>query len=128
MFLSGSRKPRLLVLDSRQYHLLFDAILSGDYEVIATADPGEAVAMATSTDPDLVLVSCSADTTEGITIVKAMRESASLKAPILLMLTSDRPTLRREAEKAGCNGFLIKPITPDKLRSQISSLLDRTAS
>jgi CheY-like chemotaxis protein len=128
MFLSGSRKPRLLVLDSRKYHLLFDAILSGDYEVIATADPGEAVAMATSQDPDLVLVSCSADTTEGITIVKAMRESASLKAPILLMLTSDRPTLRREAEKAGCNGFLIKPITPDKLRSQISSLLDRTSS
>jgi CheY-like chemotaxis protein len=54
-----------------------------------------------------------------------MRESSSFNLPILLMLTSDRPSLRREAEKAGCNGFLIKPITPDKLKTQISILLNR---
>jgi CheY-like chemotaxis protein len=127
MRVNGGRKPRLLVLDSRRYHMLFDAVLSGDYEVIATADPGEAIAMAATEGPDLVLVSSSADKSEGIKIVKAMRESATFKAPILLMLTTDRPTLRREAEKAGCNGFLIKPITPEKLRLQISSLLNGSA-
>jgi hypothetical protein len=39
------------------------------------------------------------------------------------MLTADKPSLRREAQKAGCAGFLTKPIDPDKLKSRIEENL-----
>ena len=116
---SKSKKPRLLVLDTSKYQKLFDAILGHDYELLATDKPGEAILIASSESPDLILLNHTAEKTDGITVAREIRETASSIAPILLMLTSDKPTLRREAQKAGCNAVLIKPFDPDKLKSQI---------
>ena len=114
-----SNKPRLLVLDASNYQKLFDAILGQDYELMATDQPGEAIMIALSENPDLILLNHTAEKIDGITVAREIRETAFSIAPILLMLTSDKPTLRREAQKAGCNGFLMKPFDPDKLRSQL---------
>ncbi len=114
-----SKKPRLLVLDTSNYQKLFDAILGHDYELLATDKPGEAILIASLESPDLILLNHTAEKTDGITVAREIRETASSIAPILLMLTSDKPTLRREAQKAGCNDVLIKPFDPDKLKSQL---------
>ena|SRR5215471_6360912 len=116
-------KPRLLVLDTIVYQKLFDAILGEDYQLLATEDPGEAITLAAAENPDLIMLSHSVGKADGIMVAKELRETLCSKAPILLLLTSDRPTLRREAQKAGCNGFLIKPIDPDRLKSQIEEWL-----
>jgi CheY-like chemotaxis protein len=116
---SKSKKPRLLVLDTSKYQKLFDAILGRDYELLATDKPGEAILIASSESPDLILLNHAAEKTDGITVAREIRETAASIAPILLMLTSDKPTLRREAQKAGCNGVLIKPFDPDKLKFQL---------
>ncbi|HST22917.1 MAG TPA: response regulator [Blastocatellia bacterium] len=116
---SKSKKPRLLVLDTSKYQILFDAILGHDYELLATDKPGEAILIASSESPDLILLNHAAEKTDGITVAREIRETASSIAPILLMLTSDKPTLRREAQKAGCNDVLIKPFDPDKLKFQL---------
>ena len=122
-----TRKPRLLVLDTSKYQKLFDAILGHDYELLSTDQPGEAILIASSENPDLILLSHSTDTPDGIMVAREIRESTSSIAPILIMLTSDRPTVRREAQKAGCNGFLIKPVEPEKLKSQIQQWLNAKA-
>ena len=119
-----TNKPRLLVLDTSKYQKLFDAILGHDYELLSTDQPGEAVLIASSENPDLILLSHSTETPDGIMVAREIRESTSSIAPILIMLTSDRPTVRREAQKAGCNGFLIKPVAPEKLKSQIEQWLN----
>lgn len=120
----GSNKPRLLVLDTNKYQRLFDAILGHDYELLATDQPGEAVLIASTENPDLILLSHSTETPDGLMVAREIRETTSSIAPILIMLTSDRPTVRREAQKAGCNGFLIKPVDPEKLKSQIEQWLN----
>lgn len=114
-----SKKPRLLVLDASNYQKLFDAMLGRDYELLATDKPGDAILIASLECPDLILLNHAAEKTDGITVAKEIRETVSSIAPILLMLTSDKPTLRREAQKAGCNGVLIKPFDPDKLKAQL---------
>jgi two-component system KDP operon response regulator KdpE len=122
--LDKAKKPRLLVLDTSTYQKLFDAILGHDYELLATDKPGEAILIASSKSPDLILLNHTAEKTDGITVAREIRETASSIAPILLMLTSDKPTIRREAQKAGCNGVLIKPFDPDKLKSQLNNWLE----
>jgi two-component system, cell cycle response regulator DivK len=119
-----TNKPRLLVLDTSKYQMLFDAILGDDYELLATDQPGEAILIAASENPDLILLSHSNETPDGLMVAKEIRESTSSIAPILIMLTSDMPTVRREAQKAGCNGFLIKPVDPERLKSQIEQWLN----
>jgi two-component system, cell cycle response regulator DivK len=119
----GTNRPRLLVLDTTRYQRLFDAILGHEYEILGTDQPGEAILIAASENPDLILLSHSTETPNGIMVAKEIRESASSNVPILIMLTTDRPTLRREAQQAGCNGFLIKPIDPEKLRNLLCEWL-----
>ncbi|HKP87534.1 MAG TPA: response regulator [Blastocatellia bacterium] len=117
------KKPRVLVLDTAMYLKLFDAILGKDFELLATDEPGEALLMASTENPDLILISHMVGKTDGVTVAREMRETASSTVPILLMLTSDKPTVRREAKKAGCDDFLIKPFDPDKLKSHLDSWL-----
>lgn len=123
-----SKKPRLLVLDASNYQKLFDAMLGRDYELLATDKPGEAILIALSESPDLILLNHAAEKTDGIMVAKEIRETSLSIAPILLMLTSDMPTLRREAQKAGCNGVLIKPFDPDKFKAQLGTWLDPEGS
>jgi len=117
------KKPRVLVLDTTMYQKLFDAILGQDFELLSTDEPGEALLIASTQSPDLILLNHTTGKTDGVTIAKEMRETASSTAVILLLLTSDKPTLRREAQKAGCDGFLIKPLDPDKLKSHLDNWL-----
>jgi CheY-like chemotaxis protein len=118
-----ANRPRLLVLDTSRYQRLFDAILGHDYELLATDQPGEAIMIAAAENPDLILLSHSTETPDGIMVAREIRESTSSTAPILIMLTTDLPTIRREAQKVGCNDFLIKPVDPEKLKSQIEQWL-----
>ena len=118
-----ANRPRLLVLDTSRYQKLFDALLGHDYELLGTDQPGEAIMIAASENPDLILLSHSNEASDGIMVAREIRESTSSVAPILIMLTTDLPTLRREAQKAGCNDFLIKPVDPEKLKSQIEQWL-----
>jgi DNA-binding response OmpR family regulator len=119
------KKPRALVLDTSAYQKLFDAILGDDYELLATDQPGEAILIASTESPELILLSHTIGKTDGLSVAREIRETASSTAPILLMLTSDKPTIRREAQKAGCNGVLIKPLDPDKLKSQLEGWLKK---
>lgn len=119
-----ANRPRLLVLETSKYQKLFDAILGQDYELLATDQPGEAIMIASMENPDLILLNHSAETSNGIMVAREIRETASSIVPILIMLTKDLPSLRREARLAGCNDFLIKPVDPDKLKSQIEQWLN----
>ena len=120
-----TKKPRVLVLDTATYQKLFDTILGDDYELLATDQPGEAILIASTESPELILLNHTIDKTDGLSVAKEIRETALSIAPMLLMLTSDKPTIRREAKKAGCDGVLIKPIDPDKLKSQLDGWLKK---
>jgi CheY-like chemotaxis protein len=111
------------VLDTFRYQKLFQALLGNDYELLATDQPGEALLMAASQDPDLILLAQTQEETNGLMVAREIRETAASIAPIFLMLTADLPTLRREAQKAGCSGVLVKPIEPQKLRSLLKDWL-----
>jgi two-component system KDP operon response regulator KdpE len=111
------------VLDTVKYQKLFDALLGRDYELFVTDSPDEALLIASSKGPDLILLGNCEEVTEGIEVARLIRERVDSPPPILLMLTADKPSLRVEAQKAGCAGFVIKPIDPEKLKSRIEEIL-----
>ncbi len=117
------RRARLLVLDTVKYQRLFDALLGTEYELLVTDKPEEALLIASTKNPDLILLGHSDDVADGIEVARMIRATVAAPAPILLMLTADRPSLRREAEKAGCAGLLIKPVDRDRLKSRIEEHL-----
>ena len=96
---------------------------SGDLSVIAeAADGDEAVRMAASMRPDVVVMDVRMPGRDGI---DATREIASWEPPrprVLVLTTFDLDEIVHDALEAGADGFLLKRSTPDELISGIRTV------
>ena len=121
---SNGSKPSLLILDNVRSRKLFETVLGAAYDVVCADDPEEALRLIPEKKPDLVLLNHSLSATDGLSVAKRIREGDSPGVPILLIINGDRPTLRKQAEQAGCDGCVSKPINPKKLLEQVEALLN----
>ena len=94
--MSRRSKPCLLVLDTFRYQKLFEALLGNDYELLTTDQPGEALLMAASQNPDLILLAQNQEETNGLMVAREIRETAASIGPIFL---SSLPTCPRSGAK-----------------------------
>ncbi|HTN80071.1 MAG TPA: response regulator transcription factor [Acidimicrobiales bacterium] len=89
---------------------------SGDLNVVGeAADGDQAVEMAASMRPDVVVMDVRMPGRNGI---EATREIASWEAPrprVLVLTTFDLDEIVHDALEAGADGFLLKRATPDEL-------------
>ena len=120
---SNGSRPKILILDSVRSRKLFETMLGDGYDLLYTDDPEDALNLVPQKKPDLVLLNHSLSSSDGLTVAKKIREGDSREVPILLLMNGDRPTLRKQAAKAGCDGCVSKPIDPRKLLEQIEGIL-----
>ena len=88
----------------------------GDF--IATPSPQKAIEHIGNINPDLILLALKFPDTNGIEIVRQIRslnDGAFYKTPILLLLEKVSQHMLREACRAGIEGALRKPLSPEKL-------------
>ncbi|WP_419798792.1 MAG: pentapeptide repeat-containing protein [Terasakiella sp.] len=88
----------------------------GDF--IATPSPHKAIEHIGNINPDLILLALKFPDTNGIEIVRQIRslnDGAFYKTPILLLLEKVSQHMLREACRAGIEGALRKPLSPEKL-------------
>jgi two-component system sensor histidine kinase/response regulator len=64
---------------------------------------------------ELIMMDWKMPEMDGIEVSKKIREELKLKMPIIMMTAFGKERQRIEAEKAGINGFLTKPIYPSTL-------------
>ena len=126
---SNGGKPRLLILDNPRSRKLFETVLGDSYDVVYADDPEEALKLIPQQNPDLVLLNHSLASTDGLSVARRIRDGEASSVPILLLVNGDRPTIRKQAEKSGCNGCVSKPIDPKKLLEQVEgALISRNGS
>jgi len=85
---------------------------------IATPSPQKAIEHIGNINPDLILLALKFPDTNGIEIVRQIRslnDGAFFKTPILLLLEKVSQHMLREACRAGIEGALRKPLSPEKL-------------
>ena len=96
---------------------------AGDLAVVAEAADGEeAVRLAASTRPDVVLMDVRMPGQDGI---NATREIASWDPPrprVLVLTTFDLDEIVHDALQAGADGFLLKRSTPEELIEAIRTV------
>jgi CheY-like chemotaxis protein len=60
----------------------------------------------------------------GVEVCQAVRADASLSSATVIMLTANvTPDLRRDAEAAGVDAFVLKPFDPADLRAHVADIL-----
>ncbi len=85
---------------------------------IATPSPQKAIEHIDNINPDLILLALKFPDTNGIEVVRQIRslnDGAFYKTPILLLLEKVSQHMLREACRAGIEGALRKPLSPEKL-------------
>ena len=105
-------------------HVLGLALELQGYEIIRTTDGKQALDMAASKLPDLILLDLSLPDMDGLEIVRQIRRNPkTCSTPILV--TSGRNFLhdKEECLQSGCDDYMSKPFTPKELVARIEKLL-----
>ena len=95
-----------------------------ELELVGEAATGrEAVSLARSLAPDLVLMDVRMPDTDGLEATRALKESSPLTSVLILSMFEDVELLF-EAVRAGAAGYVLKAASIDKLRSAMCAVLD----
>ena len=113
----------LLAEDQTVVRAGFRALLDGteDLAVVGEAENGrEAVALARSTQPDVVLMDIRMPVMDGLEATRIIASDRHLEGVRVLVLTTfEIDEYVFEALRVGASGFLLKDVEPDDLRSAI---------
>lgn len=94
-----------------------------EFEVVGFATDGQkAVEMCRSLSPDLVILDMQMPRLSGAEAIERIRKEHPNTRTVALTTFDDAETIARAME-AGCNGFLLKVIEPEKLRASLLSIV-----
>ena len=94
-----------------------------EFEVVGVASDGaEAVELCRTLKPDIAILDMQMPKLSGPEVVCQIKAETPKMRVVALTTFDDAETVRRAME-AGCNGFLLKVIEPDKLRASLLSVM-----
>jgi two-component system chemotaxis response regulator CheY len=117
----------LLIDDSKTMRNIQKSVLAqlGYSQVDEACDGQDALSKVGALQPDLILVDWNMPNMDGLSFVKAYRQT-SKTTPVIMVTTESEKSRVIEAIKAGVNNYVIKPFTPDLLSQRISETLAKT--
>jgi DNA-binding response OmpR family regulator len=121
----SSRRLRVLVADEDAGILrLLAEILSDDFEVTTARNGREAVELAATSQPDLVMLDLGMPIVDGFMACRLIR-AADPDVPIVILSGRTDAASLRTAFDAGASDYLTKPFTVSLLRSRLRANLLR---
>jgi CheY-like chemotaxis protein len=109
--------------DARE--LYRDYLEFSGFSVETAANGREAIDLAVSLLPDLILMDASMPVLDGWQATKELKANPATKhIPILALTAHAFDDARQDARDAGCDGFVTKPCLPDDLVARVRATLD----
>jgi two-component system, cell cycle response regulator DivK len=118
----------LLVEDNEMNRdMLSRRLLRKGFEVVMAVDGGQAVTMAESEHPDLILMDMSLPVIDGWEATRRVKAAeATAHIPVIALTAHAMSGDREKALDAGCDDYDTKPIEMPRLLEKIDALLVRT--
>ena len=120
-----ARKKILLVDDAKTSLMMEQMILSrGTYDFLTAKDGQEAVDLAVSERPDLILMDIMMPNMDGFEACRQLRERDETRdIPIIIVTTRGGETSKEKGFESGCNDYVAKPINSQELLSKVRKYL-----
>jgi DNA-binding response OmpR family regulator len=96
------------------------------YEVVTAADGGDAVEVARSSRPDLVLLDLMLPGMDGIEVCRVLRKETDV--PILMLTAKDSEIDKVVGLEVGADDYLTKPFGMSELLARVKALLRRSTA
>ncbi|HEC13443.1 MAG TPA: response regulator [Acidiferrobacteraceae bacterium] len=116
---------KILVVDDSptDLHLLSEILSKNGYSVVPAQSGEEAIELAKSEQPDLILMDIVMPGMNGFEATRAISKSPDTEAiPILIVSTKGQETDRVWGLRQGAKDYLVKPIDEQTLIGKIQSL------
>jgi two-component system cell cycle response regulator DivK len=115
----------LLVEDTEDNRFMMRRLLEmSGYSVVEAKNGEEAVHLAESEVPDLILMDLSLPIIDGLAATRLIRALPDLgETPIITVSAHDTDDFQAEAIAAGCDSYITKPIDFNELEVLIANLL-----
>ncbi len=115
----------LVVEDNETNRYLINFMLNTKGYTVINAETGEeGIELAAKEKPDLILMDIQLPGIDGLEATKRIRESeASKNIPIIALTSYAMVGDREKSMKAGCTGYIEKPINPDTFMAEIEEFL-----
>jgi CheY-like chemotaxis protein len=120
----------LLVEDNEANQLLARVVLEGEgFDVDVAGTPEEVLDRISARVPDLILMDIQLPGQDGLSLTRQLKASAATAAiPVVALTAHAMRGDREEALKAGCAGYIAKPIDTRSLGHQIREFLGSGAT
>lgn len=114
---NGSGPTVLVVEDFEDNRFMMRRLLEmSGYRVVEAVNGEQAVEVAVSARPDLILMDLSLPKLDGLAATRRIRQSGGLgEVPIVAVSAHDTSDFHADALAAGCNEYVTKPIDFDQL-------------
>ena len=115
----------LLVEDTEDNRFMMRRLLEmSGYNVIEAMNGEEAVKLAKSECPNLILMDLSLPVIDGLAATRLIRKLPNCHStPIIAVSAHDTSDFQSEAIDAGCNSYVTKPIDFNELEEMIAKLI-----
>lgn len=119
-------RGKVLVVDDELYilHILDFSLAAEGFEVITAEDGEQAVTMAKSEQPDLVVLDVMMPKIDGYEACRKLKQDPNMKdVPVILLTAKGRDIDRKLGLEVGADDYITKPFSPSKLIDKIGSFL-----
>jgi two-component system cell cycle response regulator DivK len=119
----------LIVEDNRRSMLLIrDLLQIHGFRTLEAFDGEEGIARAKAERPDLILMDIQLPRMDGLTAVRLLRQDpVTAGIPVVALTAHAMKGDRERALKAGCNGYIAKPIDTRRFLAQVQAFLPGAA-
>lgn len=124
---SNGESHRLLVVDDEPNirDLLASSLRFAGFEVMSAGDGTEALRLATSEKPDLVVLDVMLPDMDGFTVCQKMR-SSGVDTPVIFLTARDGMDDKVQGLEAGGDDYVTKPFGLEEVVARIHAILRRT--
>ncbi len=115
---------KILIVDDNQELVRALQLLLKNYDLILAENGKQAVEMAFTLEPDLILMDILMPEMDGLEATRMIRQNPKTRSmPILAITAGVSNGIKEECDKSGCDDFIAKPFTFEQLASRIKNLL-----
>src|ERR687889_589653 len=124
----GAPEARLLVVDDEPNirELLSASLRYAGFEVATAADGQQALTLASSFRPDLLVLDVMMPGPDGFGVVRRLRETGR-HTPVLFLTARDAPEDKVSGLTLGGDDYVTKPFSLDEVLARIRAVLRRTS-
>lgn len=124
---ADDKRPTVLIAeDNKEFRDFLSEYLSGEYNVVTTADGVDALNQTKKVHPDLIVTDLMMPRMDGIELITKLKQDISTShIPVILLTAKASDESRIESYKVGADSYISKPFNYDVLQARIRTLMQQ---